>query len=162
LRIRCARDDRCRVGAALVAPSPILMACGTPAIVERIAVRFDFRTSCILNLGEQSMGLLLGMFASLWWRDWRSPVVAAYAAQIAQFGLAYHYYPFRPSFSFDRERAFKLFSFGRWVMARKFARYAADSLDSLVLGHMLGPFQLGSYQIAKRWLSYRLSKRPSQ
>ena len=133
-----------------LAPLPILMACGTPAIVERIAVKFDFRTSCILNLGEQSMGLLVGILASLWWRDWRSLVAAAYAAQIAQFGLAYYYYPFRPSFRFDCDRALKLFSFGRWVMARKIARYAADSLDSLVLGHMLGPSLLGSYQIAKK------------
>ena len=133
-----------------LAPLPILMACGTPAIVERIAVKFDFRTACILNIGEQTMGLGMGLLAMLWWRDWRALVVAAYAAQIAQFGLAYHYYPYWPSFRFDLQRASALFSFGRWVMARKIARYVADNLDSLVIAHLLGPSSLGSYQVAKR------------
>jgi O-antigen/teichoic acid export membrane protein len=133
-----------------LAPLPILMACGTPAIVERIAIRFDFRTSCILNVGEQTMGLTVGLFAMLWWRNWRALVMAAYAAQLAQFGLAYYYYPYWPKLKFDLRRASGLFSFGRWVMVRKAVRYGADNLDSMVVGHLLGPLSLGSYQIAKK------------
>ena len=51
---------------------------------------------------------------------------------------------------FDYQRARRLFEFGGWVSVRRIADFAARKVDSVAVGHFLGPQVLGEYQFAFR------------
>jgi len=133
-----------------IAPFPIVTGMASPAVAARIYRDLDFRVSLILNVAELVAGFSFGLAAILFWRDWRGLMAATYAAQLTRTALSYYFYPYRPRLAFDFARARKLFKFGGWITARRIAEGAARKIDSLAVGHFLGPQVLGEYQLAFR------------
>lgn len=129
---------------------PIASSISSPAAGSLILRDLKFRTSLVLNSVELGASFVCGLAAILFWRNWRGLIVSVYAAQIARTALTYYYYPYRPRLSFDYRRARKLFEFGGWMTARRLADLAARKLDSIAVGHFLGPQVLGEYQFAFR------------
>lgn len=134
----------------MVAPMALLIALKSPASTGRIYRDLDFRVSLALNCAELLASLGAGIAGILYWRDWRGIVAAMYAGHLSRAILSYWYYPYRPRLSFDRARARRMFAYGRWVTARSVVEFAARNLDSLAVGHLLGPAALGEYQLAFR------------
>jgi len=133
-----------------IAPFPIVAGMASPAVAARIYRDLDFRVSLILNVAELVVGFCFGLAAILFWRDWRGLMAATYAGQRTRTGLSYYFYPYRPRFAFDFAHARNLFQFGGWITARRMAEGAARKIDSLAVGHFLGPQVLGEYQFAFR------------
>ncbi len=129
---------------------PFACALSSPASGSRILRDLRFSASLVLNSVELAGGFIFGLGAILFWRDWRGLIVSAYAAQICRTVLTYYYYPYRPHMKFDYQRARKLFEFGGWVTVRRLADFTSRKLDSLAVGHFLGPQMLGEYQFAFR------------
>ena len=61
---------------------------------------------------------------------------------------------FRSQFSYLRLKS--LYSYGRWITVGGVLSYFTEKSDDLVVGKILGPFQLGLYQMA-----YRVSNAPT-
>jgi len=133
-----------------IAPFPIVWAMASPAVAARIYRDLDFRVSLILNVAELVAGITFGLAAIWLWRDWRGLVIATYAAQLTRTALSYYFYPYRPRLAFDPALARLLFKFGGWITARRMAEGVARKIDSLAVGHLLGPHVLGEYQFAFR------------
>jgi lipopolysaccharide exporter len=138
------------------APMALVGALRSPASSARIDRELNFRISLVLNVAEQSAAFVIGLIAVLWFRDWRGLVAAMYAGHIARATLTHWYFPYRPRLRFDRARAWKLFSYGKWITVRALADFASRNLDTLLVGHLLGGPALGEYQIA-----FRLGEMPS-
>ncbi len=134
----------------LFALYPMVSILTSPGAGSRILRDLKFRTSLVLNCVELGAGFIFGLGAILFWHDWRGLIVSAYAAQISRTALTFYYYPYRPRMVFDYQRARRLFEFGGWVSVRRIADFAARKVDSVAVGHFLGPQVLGEYQFAFR------------
>ena len=134
----------------LFALYPMVCALSSPAAGSRILRDLKFRTSLVLNCVELGAGFIFGLGAILFWHDWHGLIVSAYAAQISRTALTFYYYPYHPRLVFDYQRARRLFDFGGWVTVRRLADFAARKVDSVAVGHFLGPQVLGEYQFAFR------------
>ncbi|HEY6420681.1 MAG TPA: oligosaccharide flippase family protein [Candidatus Binataceae bacterium] len=122
----------------------------SPAASARIYRDLSFHILFALNAAEVFAGFIFGLMGILAWRDWRGLVLADIAAQGARAALSYWYYPYWPRIRFDRARARRMFSYGRWVTFRMWAEYAVRNLDKLTIGHIMGAHALGEYQMAFR------------
>jgi lipopolysaccharide exporter len=134
----------------IVAPMALLIALKSPGSTGRIYRGLDFQVSLVLNFAEMVASLAGGLAGIWYWHDWRGLVAAMYAGHLVRTGLSYWYYPYRPRLHFDRARARRMFMYGRWITARSVVEFAARNLDSLAVGHLLGPGALGEYQMAFR------------
>lgn len=134
----------------IVAPMALLIALKSPGSTGRIYRGLDFQVSLALNFAEMVASLAGGLAGIWYWHDWRGLVAAMYAGHLVRTGLSYWYYPYRPRLHFDRARARRMFMYGRWITARSVVEFAARNLDSLAVGHLLGPGALGEYQMAFR------------
>jgi lipopolysaccharide exporter len=141
-----------RLGAAM----DLLICLRSPASSGRIARNLQFHISLVLTLAEQIAGLIAGIAAIIWLRDWRGLLAAMYAGHLARCALTYWYFPYRPRLKFDPRLARNMFAYGRWITIRKLADFASRNLDNLTIGHLLGGSALGEYQMA-----FRLGEMPA-
>jgi O-antigen/teichoic acid export membrane protein len=132
-----------------ISPLPLLVGTQSPRLVSYFR-NLDFHYSTILNLSEVAASFAVGLAAVLYWRDWRGLVVSVLAGAIVRLALSYWLFPYRPRLRFDLARAREMLSFGLWFSAGVFSEFVSRQLDNLVIGHVLGPPQLGAYQMAFR------------
>ena len=132
-----------------IAPLPFLQGIQSPRIVF-LYRRLDFHFVTILNVAEVSASLIFGLIAVWYLRDWRGLVISALAGALVKVILTYWFFPHLPRLRFNRVFAKTMLSFGLWLGAGTFSEYVAKQLDNLVVGHLLGPKLLGTYQMAFR------------
>lgn len=78
------------------------------------------------------------------------------AADVAKLVVSYALDSRRPGLSFDREQAWELFSYGKWLTATSGISFLLISGDDWVVGWLLTTAALGYYQ-----MGYRLGKTPT-
>lgn len=132
-----------------IAPLTLLQGLQSPRIVF-LYRRLDFHFITILNVSEVVGSLGLGLLAVWYMRDWRGLVLSALAGAIVRLVLTYWFFPYLPHLRFNRVFAKTMLSFGLWFGAGTFSEYVAKQLDNLMVGHLLGPKLLGTYQMAFR------------
>jgi O-antigen/teichoic acid export membrane protein len=132
-----------------IAPLTLIQGIQSPRIVF-LYRRLDFHLVTILNGAEVSASLIFGLAAVWYFRDWRGLVLSALAGSSVRLVLTYWYFPHLPRLRFNREFARTMLSFGLWFGAGTFSEYVAKQLDNLMVGHLLGPKLLGTYQMAFR------------
>jgi O-antigen/teichoic acid export membrane protein len=132
-----------------ISPLPLLVGIQSPRLISYFR-DLDFRYSTILNVSEVAASFAFGLAAVLYWRDWRGLVVSVLAGAATRLALGYWFFPYRPRVRFDMGRAWEMLSFGAWFSAGVLSEFISRQLDNLVVGHVLGPRQLGAYQMAFR------------
>jgi len=132
-----------------IAPLPLLQGLQSPRIVF-LYRRLDFHLVTVLNVSEVAASLIFGLAAVWYFRDWRGLVLSALAGATVKVILTYWLFPHLPRLRFNRVFAKTMMSFGLWLGAGTFSEYVAKQLDNLVVGHLLGPKLLGTYQLAFR------------
>lgn len=70
------------------------------------------------------------------------------AGNITRFIMSYLLSDYRPRAAFDRARLRELFSFGKWVLGTGLVYSVLVQVDSFTIGKLLGPAELGFYQMA--------------
>jgi len=133
-----------------IVPMALLVSLQSPAANGRISRNLDFRILYQLDLADLLASVIVGGSAIVWLGDWRGLIAAVTAGQAARAALTYWYFPYRPRMKLNLSKARHLFRFGRWVMLRRLADFAAGNLDNLIVGHILGARPLGEYQLAFR------------
>jgi len=119
----------------------------SPAAV-RMFRELEYRNMLVFNVVEFAATLGFGVTAVLILKGWRGLMVGVIAGQACWAGVSYLYYPYRPRFRFDFQQTRELFKYGRWITAARLSQFLARQLDSLAVGHMLGPDSLGAYKLA--------------
>ena len=132
-----------------IAPFQLLQGMQSPRIVF-LYRRLDFHFITILNAAEVTASLIFGLIAVWYWRDWRGLVLSALIGATVRLILTYWFFPYFPRLRFNREFAKTMLSFGLWFGAGTFSDYVSKQLDNVVVGHLLGPKMLGTYQMAFR------------
>jgi O-antigen/teichoic acid export membrane protein len=78
------------------------------------------------------------------------------AEQIGKVIASYALHDYRPSISFDRDRAEEMIQYGKWVTASAMVLFLFSSGDDAFVGWFIGATALGFYQIA-----YQFSNAPA-
>ncbi len=130
-------------------PLPILRSIQSPRLVS-LYRQLDFHFATILNVSEVAASFIFGLMAVLYWRDWRGLVFSLVVGAAVRDILTYWLFPHWPRLSFSMARAKTMLSFGLWFSFGTLCDFIAKQLDNLVVGHLLGPGALGTYQMAFR------------
>ncbi len=132
-----------------IVPLPILRSIQSPRLVS-LYRQLDFHFATILNVSEVAASFIFGLMAVLYWRDWRGLVFSLVVGAAVRDILTYWLFPHWPRLSFSMARAKTMLSFGLWFSFGTLCDFIAKQLDNLVVGHLLGPGALGTYQMAFR------------
>jgi lipopolysaccharide exporter len=132
-----------------IVPLPILRSIQSPRLVS-LYRQLDFHFATILNVSEVTASFIFGLMAVLYWRDWRGLVFSLLVGAAVRDILTYWLFPHWPRLSFSMARAKTMLSFGLWFSFGTLCDFIAKQLDNLVVGHLLGPGALGTYQMAFR------------
>ncbi len=132
-----------------IVPLPILRSIQSPRLVS-LYRRLDFHFITILNVSEVATGFIFGLMAVLYFRDWRGLVFSLLIGAAVRDIMTYWLFPHWPRLSFSMARAKTMLSFGLWFSFGTLCDFVSKQLDNLVVGHLLGPGALGTYQMAFR------------
>jgi O-antigen/teichoic acid export membrane protein len=127
----------------------VLRGLASPAVV-RLSRELDFRRFAVLNLGEGIVSVPVGIALGLAWGSVWALVGALVVAEASRAVGSYWIAPYRPRLRLDIVRARELATFGRWVFGFELVRLVMMTVDSVVVGRMLGAQALGLYQMAER------------
>jgi O-antigen/teichoic acid export membrane protein len=130
-------------------PLPILRSVQSPRLLM-LYRDLDFHFVTIINVAEVAASLVLGLAAVLYWRDWRGLVFSVLAGAAVRDVMTYWLFPYWPRLRFSLDRAKSMLRFGLWFSFGTLCDFVSKQLDNLVVGHLLGPGALGTYQMAFR------------
>ena len=130
-------------------PLPILRSVQSPRLLM-LYRDLDFHFVTIINVAEVAASLVLGLAAVLYWRDWRGLVFSVLAGAVVRDVMTYWLFPYWPRLRFSLDRAKSMLRFGLWFSFGTLCDFVSKQLDNLVVGHLLGPGALGTYQMAFR------------
>lgn len=132
-----------------IVPLPILQSLQSPRLVSLFR-SLDFHLITILNVAEVVASFVFGLAAVLYWRDWRGLVFSLLVGVAVRDIMTYWLFPHWPRLRFSMARAKTMLSFGLWFGFGTLCDFISKQLDNLVVGHLLGPGALGTYQMAFR------------
>ena len=132
-----------------VVPLPILQSIQSPRVVT-LYRQLNFHFVTILNVSEVLARLIFGVIAVMYWRDWRGLLVSFLVGAGVRTVLTYWLFPHWPRMGFSMNLMKRMLPFGLWFSLGTLCEFIAKQLDNLVVGHLLGPGALGSYQMAFR------------
>ena len=105
-----------------------------------------------LNFTIDAFAALIGTLVTVSFAFWLRSVWALIIGQIAEKAtqalLSYIFVEGKPKFGFTRAVAVELLSYGKFITAASAVLFVALSLDTAVIGKLLGPEQLGFYVLA--------------
>ncbi|QSG11361.1 MATE family membrane protein, Rfbx family [Halapricum desulfuricans] len=87
---------------------------------------------------------------ALTWGNVWALVIGKVASELSNLGVSYLVHDYKPRLELDREAAWDLIGFGKWITASSIVRFMADEGDDFVVGWLLGPASLGFYRLAFR------------
>lgn len=108
----------------------------------------DFRRLTFLNLATTVLGTLGTITAAVLLRNVWALVIGQLASTVLHVLLSYRLIPGRLRFEWNSVTARELLAYGKFVTGSSIVLFAANEIDSAVLGKMLGMEQLGYYAFA--------------
>ena len=139
----------------VLAIAPILQSFRNPGIVY-FDKHLDFHKDFAYKFGANAIRFVVSVGYAL-----LDPTAWAYAVGFLAFsgsraGLSYLVHDFRPGIRFDREAAWELVDYGKWMTGVSVLTFLTSEADDAFVGWLLGPAALGLYQYA-----YRFSNAPA-
>lgn len=131
----------------------VLIAASNPGIIifqKEIQLKKVFLLNVIAKLFSFSLVVFFIYVLKSYWG-----LIIALLSESA-FRLVYSYYlhPYRPKFMFDRRQFKELYAFSGWIQLKNITAWLAGSLDTAVVGNLLGTSKLGFYNRAQTVASY--------
>lgn len=108
----------------------------------------SYRSLTYLNQATTFIGTVITVGFAFWFRNVWALVIGQIATTICQAVLSYYFVGGRPRFSMDKRIAAELLSYGKFITASSAVIFIASSLDTAVIGKVLGAEQLGFYVLA--------------
>jgi len=110
----------------------------------------EFHKQVLYDTTSAFIGLVVGVVLAYQLRSVWALVWSSLAVGLVRVPLSYALHPYRPRPRFNYPQAAELFRFGRWVLGNSTVAYLAMNADRIILGKLLGPGALGTYQVADR------------
>jgi PST family polysaccharide transporter/lipopolysaccharide exporter len=148
-------EPRAEMMVQVLAIAPVLRSFRNPGIVyfdKHLDFHKDFLYKFVANAVRFVVSVGYALVEPTAW----AYVVGFLAGSVTQFGLSYVIHDFRPWFRFDRDAAWELIDYGKWLTGVSILTFLTTEGDDAFVGWLLGPAALGLYQYA-----YRFSNAPA-
>jgi lipopolysaccharide exporter len=106
---------------------------------------FTFSKEFQLWLLPRLIGIVLTLVSAFVWRSYWALVIGILASRILRVAFSYHMHPHRPRFTLRAWR--RLIGYSTWSWALNVVGLVRDRSDSILIGRMLDPTQVGIYSI---------------
>ena len=148
-------EPRAELLVRVLAIAPVLRSLRNPGIVY-FDKHLDFHKDFAYKFGVNAVRFVVSVGYALVEPTAWAYVVGFLAASGTRFGLSYFIHDFRPWFRFDRDAAWELIDYGKWLTGVSILTFLTTEADDAFVGWLLGPAALGLYQYA-----YRFSNAPA-
>lgn len=108
----------------------------------------NFRRLTYLQQVTAFLGTLVTVAAAFWLRSAWALVVGQISTTLFQTALSYYFIPGRPRMGFDWKIAKEILSYGKFITASSAVVFVTMSLDTAIIGKILGTQELGYYVLA--------------
>lgn len=92
--------------------------------------------------------VVITVVAAFFLRNVYALLIGTIGSRLCAMVLSYAFHPYRPRFYIDGPAARRLFGYGKWVGLLTIVSYAVSQGDTITVGKLLGPENLGYYQSA--------------
>jgi PST family polysaccharide transporter/lipopolysaccharide exporter len=110
----------------------------------------DFRRVAFWNMWQVFSGLAVAIPMAVISRNVWALVLSLLVGQAVSTIVSYQIHTFRPRFALEWVRVREMSQFGKWIFGKYLVGSVVGSIDSLVVGKLLGASALGMYQVAMR------------
>lgn len=135
--------------------APLIFGLRNPGVVY-FQKDLDFQREFVFKISGAGAQLLVAVVYALISPTVWALVFASLSKRFVQAGMSYIVHPYRPSLSFDLERAKELVGYGKWILGSSVTGFLTEQGDDAVVAWLLGASALGFYQ-----MSYRLATAPN-
>ena len=132
-----------------LAPLVFLRGLTNPAVVYLVR-ELDFRRVVFWNMCQVFSGLVVAIPMAVISRNVWALVLSLLVGQAVSTIVSYRIHAFRPRFALEWARVREMSQFGKWIFGKYLVGSVVGSIDSLVVGKLLGASALGMYQVALR------------
>ena len=127
----------------------LIRSLNNPAIIY-LRKELDFRRWVGWRLSGISLGMVVAAATAYVYPSAWALVVALFTAHISDVILSYCVQSYRPRLRFDWAKARELIRFAKWISWFYAANFLVGTIDSVVVGRILGANALGVYQVAQQ------------
>lgn len=106
----------------------------------------DFAREFRFLLAKRLVGFVATLVTAFLLRDYWALVVGIFVGTIASLIVSYAVHPYRPRLTLEARD--ELLHFSKWLLVSNLLQYIQGSTDKLVLGRVVGPQDLGLYNLA--------------
>lgn len=132
----------------VAAAGPFLNSLHSTAIFAMVK-RLEVRQRSLFELLIEVLYVILTIGLALAWRSVYAPVLGIVLFAVMRSALSYALPDARQSFRLDREVAWRIVHFGKWIAVTSLLTFAAGNVDRLYLGTVVPLALLGVYGIAR-------------
>ena len=102
-----------------------------------------------LDVSSKFFSFLLVIFFVLYTKSYWGLIIALLAESVFKCSCSYFLHPYRPKLRFKWEYFKELYAFSGWIQLRNIINWLAGSIDTAIVGNILGAERLGFYNRAQ-------------
>ena len=126
--------------------SPLLAGFENPALMLVIKT-LDIRRQVIFEIGTQLLSMIVTIYLAYATHSVAALAIGSVSQVMFRAFFSYFFESFRPSFTFNKVIALRLFGFGKYIFVNTLITWATLNLDTLLVGKLLGMSDLAFYNI---------------
>lgn len=131
----------------------VLVAASNPGLIiyhKEIQLKKIF----FLNVTAKLLSFILVVFFVIVLKSYWGLIIALLSESLFRLILSFKIHPYRPKFQFKWQQFKELYSFSGWIQLKNITSWLASSLDTAIVGNLLGTSKLGSYNRAQTVAAY--------
>lgn len=107
-----------------------------------------------LNVSAKTLSFLLVVIFVYIFKSYWGLIIAILSESLFRLIFSYVLHPYRPQLKFSWDQFKELYSFSGWIQLKNITSWLAGSLDTAVVGNLLGTNKLGFFNRAQTVASY--------
>lgn len=107
-----------------------------------------------LNVFSKLFSFILVIACVYFFKSYWGLIISILAESIFRFVYSYFLHPFRPRFKIDWKQFKELYSFSGWIQLKNVVSWLSGSIDTAIVGNVLGTERLGFYNRAQSVSNY--------
>lgn len=131
----------------------ILIAASNPGLIiyqKEIQLKKIF----LLNVSAKVFSFILVLFFVYIFKSYWGLIIALLSESIFRLICSYFLHPYRPKLEFNWQNFKELYAFSGWIQLKNITAWLSGSLDTAVVGNLLGAYKLGFFNRAQTVASY--------
>ena len=131
----------------------IFVTASNPALII-FQKQIDLKKIFFLNVFSKLFSFLMVILCVSFYRSYWGLVIALLSESLFRLVYSYFLYPYRPHFKLNWSQFKELYSFSGWIQLKNVVSWLSGSIDTAIVGNVLGTERLGFYNRAQSVSNY--------